>query len=102
MHVLIDAPQVFLSTDSLLVHENETARFVCRAEGLPLPTVSWYHGDILMKDKVSGSQAQKELSFLPAKLSDRGDYTCRGINTAGMDEKKAKLDVFCKMDCTLL
>lgn len=91
------APQVILLNETVMVHSGNPARFTCRADGIPLPTVSWYRHNTLIGDRVSGSQTEKQLTFSSTNLTDRGEYTCRAINVAGMDEKVANLIVYSEL-----
>lgn len=61
----------------------------CTAEGYPAPRYEWYRDDELLPGET--------LSYLyiPEALpGDRGNYTCKAINTEGVSESEpARLDI---------
>ena len=75
------------STETLLgdpIHLN------CTAEGHPAPIYEWYKDGVLLSGK------NESVLYIPEPSpEDRGNYTCKAINSAGeTDESEpAKLDI---------
>ena len=79
------------------VHQRENAIFSCKAEGYPLPTISWMHKgmivadghpDYLISPKNEGSSSLRvasDLRIFSANVDKTGDVTC--IATANTPEE---------------
>lgn len=69
----------------------------CRAQGDPLPTVSWRKNDMSFDadDAEHGYHVGEAgtLAMEAAKLTDAGDYTCTAKNPAGEESRSMKLIV---------
>ena len=61
----------------------------CTAEGHPAPTYEWYKDGVLILREV------QPFLYIPEPLpEDRGNYTCKAINSLGnITSEKAKLEI---------
>ena len=71
--------------------EGDTAFFMFKATGTPIPTLSWYFNGIPMEKVNTGKYMISEMTFNPitknttlaitnVELSDIGTYTCSASN----------------------
>ena len=59
------------------------------AEGVPAPTYEWYNDGVLIP-----REARHTLNISEPSPSDRGNYTCKAINSKGVRvSEPAKLDI---------
>ena len=77
----VDAPRVSIFPSSpyrVCVRDFESV--LCRAEGLPIPTVQWYKGDKTVQIRAE----QYEQSYhIPTNYPHNTTYTCVAKNKAG-------------------
>ena len=62
----------------------------CTAEGHPAPTYEWYKDGVLIPNEI------ESVLYIPdPSPEDRGNYTCKAINSEGKtdESKPAKLDI---------
>ena len=67
-----------------------SVRLTCTAEGYPAPTYEWYKDGVLIPQKT-----RPFLYIAEPAPSDRGNYTCKAINSKGETDQSrpAKLDI---------
>lgn len=71
-----------------------TARFSCQSAGDPAPSITWYKdGDQVKPGSRYSILANNTIVITKAVLSDRGWFTCRASNAAGMVQERAYLFV---------
>jgi len=88
----ISAPEVIVSPTSLTVTQNQTATFVCSADGNPRPSVSWSKISGTGKGGNEDGQGNK-LRIRSAGYNDSGSYACTATNVLGKAKKVVKLFV---------
>ena len=61
----------------------------CTAEGHPAPTYEWYKDGVLILGEI------QSFLYIPEPLpEDRGNYTCKAINSLGnITSEQAKLEI---------
>ncbi|KAK9394109.1 immunoglobulin superfamily DCC subclass member 4 [Crotalus adamanteus] len=87
-------PTISQAPDTISRTRASTARFVCKAEGKPLPTVHWTRNGkrLLPKGRVK-IQGSGTLVINQIGLDDAGYYQCVAENPLGMACATAKLEV---------
>ncbi|KAL7980184.1 hypothetical protein Chor_001452 [Crotalus horridus] len=87
-------PTISQAPDTISRTRASTARFVCKAEGEPLPTVHWTRNGkrLLPKGRVK-IQGSGTLVINQIGLDDAGYYQCVAENPLGMACATAKLEV---------
>ncbi|XP_036299755.1 immunoglobulin superfamily member 10 [Pipistrellus kuhlii] len=86
-------------TKEITVHSGSTVELQCRAEGRPMPTISW----ILPNQTVVSESSKKieqalvtsdgTLVIRSLSIYDRGYYKCMASNSAGQDSLLVKMQV---------
>lgn len=97
---ILDPPTVRVSVIPAVAAELTDAVLTCNPiDGNPLmlSAVRWFHNGI----KINSENADEEKGELTLKNLTRdrsGNYTCRGLNTAGwsLDSEPKFLDIHCK------
>uniref|UniRef100_UPI0035900F1F hemicentin-1 n=1 Tax=Myxine glutinosa TaxID=7769 RepID=UPI0035900F1F len=94
----IFVPPSFLginSTEVSVVLGNPVS-FICEAQGLPIPKISWFHGSSRIHPDLHTiiMPGGRILQLQRADLSDQGNYTCQVENAAGMARKVFSLTVY--------
>ena len=84
-------------------NERDTTSFTCRADGEPLPTISWYFNGVSLNEsnaaKYTITQRQlpnsnsEILTIMNVESSDVGAYTCNATNVISADIGSAILTV---------
>ncbi|XP_062857960.1 hemicentin-1 [Trichomycterus rosablanca] len=88
-------PSIRRGETELLVVENTRAVFVCVAEGVPHPSISWEKEGIALTDTTGEYTilSSGELVIDDAQPEDAGSYTCVAANTVGQDSQTIDLSV---------
>ncbi|MBN3312119.1 HMCN1 protein, partial [Atractosteus spatula] len=91
----IEAPQITVVQQAILIGLGDTTIMECRATGIPLPEVLWYKGDLQLRPSsfVSIDGLRGILRIKETQDEDAGDYTCVAINDAGTAMGRVTLDV---------
>ncbi|XP_075063727.1 immunoglobulin superfamily DCC subclass member 4 isoform X2 [Mixophyes fleayi] len=93
LHVLVP-PVITQPPDTITRARAGTARFVCRAEGDPEPTISWLkNGQALLSNGRVRIQPRGSLVITQIALEDSGYYQCVAENILGSICATAKLHV---------
>ena len=71
-------------------------RFVCEAEGIPNPNLSWRRESEVVETSGRISLSGNQLVIAQVDLLDSGTYTCIASNAAGSDSASAELNVIGK------
>uniref|UniRef100_A0A8C3SZ32 Immunoglobulin superfamily member 10 n=1 Tax=Chelydra serpentina TaxID=8475 RepID=A0A8C3SZ32_CHESE len=83
----------------ITVHSGKSVSVKCRAEGRPIPTISWilanktYVSESFPGSKQASVQPDGTLIIKEVTVYDRGLYTCMASNPAGADTLTVKLQV---------
>uniref|UniRef100_A0A8C4W8W1 Immunoglobulin superfamily member 10 n=1 Tax=Gopherus evgoodei TaxID=1825980 RepID=A0A8C4W8W1_9SAUR len=83
----------------ITVHSGKPVSVKCRAEGRPIPTISWilanktYVSESFPGSKQASVQPDGTLIIKEVTVYDRGLYTCMASNPAGADTLTVKLQV---------
>ena len=88
----------------LLINETNPTKFVCQANGVPVPYVKWYfNGDMINLSNnskynislmaLNESVIESTLNIINVKSSDVGSYTCEAENIIGKDQSSGVLTV---------
>ena len=82
--IIIQPPQDTVTKLGDKIHLN------CIAKGHPAPTYQWFKDGLLIPGK-----NESRLYFPDPSPEDRGNYTCKAINSEGetVQSKPAKLDI---------
>ena len=86
----VELPSISQPPENALTQLGDPIHLNCTAEGHPAPTYQWYQDGVLIPDEI------ESVLYIPEPSpEDRGNYTCRAINSEGeTDESKpAKLDI---------
>ena len=86
----VEPPSISQPPENALTQLGDPIHLNCTAEGHPAPTYQWYQDGVLIPDEI------ESVLYIPEPSpEDRGNYTCRAINSEGeTDESKpAKLDI---------
>ena len=86
----IQPPMISQPPENTVTRLGDPIRLNCTAEGHPAPTYEWYKDGVLIPDET------ESVLYIPEPSpEDRGNYTCKAINSEGeTDESKpAKLDI---------
>lgn len=72
----VSPPKIASSPTSLTVHEYNSASFRCKAEGLPIPVITWYRNgsSLIVRDRHT-AQPNNTLLLRNVTFSDHGTYT---------------------------
>lgn len=83
--------------DDVIANVGQTfVRFLCEAEGIPKPTLSWRRESEIIEASGRISLSGNQLVITNAELLDSGTYTCIASNAAGSDTASAELNVLGK------
>ena len=75
---------------------SQTVTFVCKANGVPAPTIIWKQPDGTEVKRVVGSE--NVLRLLMQKGGDFGSYLCEADNTVGsVDKHTVQVDQISKL-----
>ena len=86
----ITPPMISQPPETTETRLGDPSHLNCTAEGHPAPSYQWYKDGVLIPDEI------ESVLYIPEPSpEDRGNYTCRAINSEGeTDESKpAKLDI---------
>jgi hypothetical protein len=94
IEVVVNAPVIVShSPDEQIVFEGDTAKMMCRANGIPDPKVTW----LFNRTRITSSKDKKRdspvLSIDNVILSDSGKYVCTAINEYGQTRHEMALSV---------
>ena len=94
------------------INEGDTAYFTCKADGEPLPIISWYfNGALLNQINTSKylfteirrvSSVVETLNIVNAQSSDAGTYTCNATNVVSTDTSSGVLTFRSELQFVLL
>nr|XP_006823016.1 PREDICTED: titin-like [Saccoglossus kowalevskii] len=77
--------------------DGDPVQFVCKVTGKPLPVITWYRNDELIKPSQDFKQTYTNeiavLDIVEVFPDDAGRYTCKAVNPAGDAVTRAKLRV---------
>lgn len=90
-------PRISLSSTQACYNEGSAVNVNCAASGTPNPDVQWFRDGKL---KSSGKKTSF-LTFSSVTRADDGLYACRANNSAGNNEKRTTLVVYCKRNFVL-
>ncbi|KAL4635075.1 hemicentin-1 [Arapaima gigas] len=99
----IEAPQVRVVQNEILIGLADTTVMECIATGIPKPEVRWYKGDLQLRPSlfISIEPLKGILKIKETQEVDAGDYTCIASNKAGTAAGKVTLDVGSAPEFTL-
>ena len=86
----IISPEIRQPPESMIVDLATSVNLTCTAEGHPAPTYEWYKDGVLIPGEI------RSILYIAEPLpSDRGNYTCKAINSKGETDQSepAKLDI---------
>uniref|UniRef100_A0A8C4WCS7 Immunoglobulin superfamily member 10 n=1 Tax=Gopherus evgoodei TaxID=1825980 RepID=A0A8C4WCS7_9SAUR len=95
----ISSSSLCLWSKVITVHSGKPVSVKCRAEGRPIPTISWilanktYVSESFPGSKQASVQPDGTLIIKEVTVYDRGLYTCMASNPAGADTLTVKLQV---------
>ena len=92
IQIIAEAPQVSILSVQASYNEGSFVNISCTASGKPDPDVQWIRNGMIL----SSGQKTAFLTFGRINRTDDGQYTCRGNNSAGNNEKHSTLVVHCK------
>ena len=92
------APEFTVKLEDLKVKEGKPAKFVAKATGEPIPTITWYHDHKPIKDsdiyKIRYPEEGESTLMLPEAFpEDTGVYTVKAENDVNEVECSATLEV---------
>lgn len=99
-------PQFVISPESRVEIINQTAQFLCSANGVPTPHLAWYRdGEMLnatdrITIQMNETDSQSTLSIYNTEDTDDGFYACIAENAAGRAESSFQLTI--QSMCSLL
>lgn len=87
-------PSISQAPETISRTRASTARFVCKAEGEPAPTIHWLkNGEAILSNGRVKVQSSGSLVINQIGLEDAGYYQCVAENSLGMACATAKLSV---------
>uniref|UniRef100_A0A0N4ZRH8 protein-tyrosine-phosphatase n=1 Tax=Parastrongyloides trichosuri TaxID=131310 RepID=A0A0N4ZRH8_PARTI len=92
---VMEKPRIRDSPSDIRVKDGNIAKFECKSDGSPTPTVTWLRGGRPIQDK-SGLlfSPRGETMMIPhAKKGDSGGYSCIAKNSGGKTEKEFTLTI---------
>ena len=86
----VESPTISQPPENTTVHLGDPIYLNCTAEGHPAPIYEWYKDGVLIPDEM-----ESVLYISESSPEDRGNYTCKAINSEGETNKSkpAKLDI---------
>jgi len=91
--ILAEAPLItYMTAVNSSYREGSAVNISCKTKGKPDPEVRWIHN----QEVKSFGSTTAHLSFSSISKADKGIYTCRANNSAGILEKRLRLVVNCK------
>ena len=92
LNPFIDRPTIISLREVYTVNETGNVSMLCRADGLPKPTIIW-------RKKGSGEVLAngEQFHLLNAQSTDDGSYSCTASNYLGEDTKEVMLNVQSKL-----
>ncbi|KAJ6663821.1 hypothetical protein lerEdw1_009900 [Lerista edwardsae] len=76
---------------SVMVEEGDTLSFLCEADGIPDPLLSWTKGNKTLSDSKQAGGHSLQLSEI--RSEDAGLYRCQATNLIGSAEKTVRVNV---------
>ncbi|KAG8434554.1 hypothetical protein GDO86_012797 [Hymenochirus boettgeri] len=83
-------PEVFVSTQSIYVQENEMVNVTCRALGHPKPTITW-SANGTTAERSEGREEVSDLMFVVTPDIMNLGVTCKAANKLGSNEETIQL-----------
>uniref|UniRef100_A0A8B9G6H6 Immunoglobulin superfamily DCC subclass member 4 n=1 Tax=Amazona collaria TaxID=241587 RepID=A0A8B9G6H6_9PSIT len=91
---VLATPSISQAPETISRTRASTARFVCKAEGEPAPTIQWLkNGETILSNGRVKVQSSGSLVINQIGLEDAGYYQCVAENSLGMACATAKLSV---------
>ncbi|XP_065590428.1 immunoglobulin superfamily DCC subclass member 4 [Cyrtonyx montezumae] len=91
---VLATPSISQAPETISRTRASTARFVCKAEGEPAPTIQWLkNGEAILSNGRVKVQSSGSLVINQIGLEDAGYYQCVAENSLGMACATAKLSV---------
>ena len=86
--LLIDKPTIRSVVPLLVTHSwiGQRVSLQCKADGVPLPTITWKKPDESLINSVQAAKSTVEV--LMQSDADFGNYTCEAANGVGADTRK--------------
>ena len=84
--VLVPVKVVEIVGGAILTVVSSSVELKCRAEGIPLPEISWKRGEVVVS-------REKNYEILDVQQPYSGNYTCVATNIAGQDTRTSSLRV---------
>ena len=87
------SPEIRQPPESTTADLATAVNLTCTAEGYPAPIYEWYKDGALILEET------RPILYIPEPSpSDRGNYTCKAINSKGETvSEPAKLDIQCRL-----
>ena len=84
------SPEIRHPPESAVADLATSVRLTCTSEGHPTPTHEWYKDGVLIP-----RETKSVLYIAEPAPSDRGNYTCKAINSKGETDQSrpAKIDI---------
>ena len=101
-------PSIENQIDNEIRNQEDSATFLCQAVGEPVPDISWYFNDVMIKVSDNSSKymivsrslnittTENTLTVYNVTSSDVGTYTCNASNIIGSDTGSRILTVTSK------
>jgi len=92
-------PEITVHPEAQTKSEGENVTLSCKADGNPVPTISWTRNGSPVDEsgRISFSEDKKQLTITNVSRTDSGEYQCVASNSLGNDTfNDATLDIQCK------
>ena len=92
-------PEITVHPEAQTKSEGENVTLSCKADGNPVPTISWTRNGSPVDEsgRISFSEDKKQLTITNVSRTDSGEYQCVASNSLGNDTSNdATLDIQCK------
>ena len=84
-YLFADPPEITHKTSDKTACIGDEVTLFCAIDGIPPPTIQWYHGD----SKVVSQHAR--YVFIVERDEQYGNYTCKATNIVGKDTFEMRL-----------
>ena len=96
-------PEIVQDPANQIVKESGNVTFLCNANGVPYPTISWAFNKGRLPPLSQTNLSGKLSLFLTKNTAEyEGNYTCMAVNRAGINNSTATLTVDGKLCNTLM
>ena len=86
------SPHISMPSLQESYNEGSLVNLSCTASGTPDPDVKWIRNGRM----ISSGKKIAFFTFSSINRADDGQYTCKGNNSAGIDENRVTLVIHCK------